>query len=198
MVLEALHLLLGFGVDYPLDILLDLAVSAAMGVKYGPDDVEAAVRVARYMLEHPHVGGSLDVVTELTRDLHSRWGRPNRTCRDGVAGTPPGDRQPAEAQPDLSLVLPSSSDNFDAVVGLAMEWLSERKPDWAGSELMALACSAAAAVRAAPGDVGSAVQIALTDQDEVFEGSLASAEVEALIRCVHPDQSVPPFGFATP
>ena len=95
MVLEALHLLMVFGADYPLDILLDLAASAAEGVKYAPGDVDGAVRVATGALEYRLGGASLDVVSDLTRDLHSRWGRPKRGGPDGHPGT---DYRPADAQ----------------------------------------------------------------------------------------------------
>jgi hypothetical protein len=74
MVLEALHLLAESGTAYPVNILLDLAYSAAEAIKYAPDDVDAAVRVAVGALTHRLGGDSLDVVVGLTRALHADWG----------------------------------------------------------------------------------------------------------------------------
>ena len=76
--------------------------------------------------------------------------------------------------------------SFDAILGLGVWWLAEMKPRCSGGEGLWLAGSAATAVCAAPHDVQEAIQIALADADEVFDGVLDHDEIRNLICAIHP------------
>ena len=80
----------------------------------------------------------------------------------------------------------SPAPNFDRIVGLGAWWLAENKPHYSMSEGLHLACSAAAAVCAEPHDALAAMQLALADPDEVFDGSLDADEIRGLICTIHP------------
>ena len=132
---------------------------------------ESPRREPKQQVADPFGDGEEDLAgwaEELTRALHP-VGAPR-------AGSEPRvEPHPAAPPPD-----------FDRIVGLGFDWLSRHKPAYAVSEGLHLACSAAAAVCAAPSDAPAALQLALADEDEVFDGRLDADQIRDLIFTIHP------------
>jgi hypothetical protein len=138
-----------------------------------PADVEAARR-----LDYA-IAAAFEVCSRLLDLSWPASGEPS-IHRSGAAG---GDFGAGGPQNVSAAASPPS---HDEMVGKAFEWIKWCKPKYGVPEAHPVACSAAAAVCAAPHDVEAALQIALADEYEVFGDCLDEDEIRGLIFSIHP------------